>query len=37
MGARATASTIGFWEHFRIGAPLTVLTILIGVLWLGRG
>ena len=28
---------IGFWDYFRVGAPLTVLTILIGTLWLGRG
>ena len=35
--ARAQGIKLGFWEHFRIGAPLTVLTILIGVLWLGRG
>jgi len=26
--------TIGFWEYFRVGAPLTVLTILIGLWWL---
>jgi Na+/H+ antiporter NhaD/arsenite permease-like protein len=25
---------IGFWEYFKVGAPLTVLTIGIGVLWL---
>jgi len=27
---------IGFWEYFRVGAPLTVLTIAAGVLWLVR-
>jgi Na+/H+ antiporter NhaD/arsenite permease-like protein len=27
---------IGFWEYFRVGAPLTVLTIVIGTLWLMR-
>lgn len=26
---------IGFWEYFKVGAPLTVLTIAIGVLMLG--
>ena len=26
---------IGFWDYFRVGAPLTVLTIVIGTLWLG--
>jgi Na+/H+ antiporter NhaD/arsenite permease-like protein len=32
--ARGHGVTIGFWEYFRIGAPLTLLTISIGVLWL---
>src|SRR5215469_902457 len=32
--ARAWNIEIGFWEYFRVGAPLTVLTIAIGVLWL---
>jgi Na+/H+ antiporter NhaD/arsenite permease-like protein len=32
--ARARGVPIGFWEYFRIGAPLTVLTILVGVWWL---
>ena len=27
---------IGFWDYFRVGAPLTVLTILLGTLWLMR-
>ena len=26
---------IGFWEYCRLGAPLTVLTIAVGVFWLG--
>ncbi len=25
---------IGFWDYFRVGAPLTVLTLAIGTLWL---
>ncbi len=25
---------IGFWSYFRVGAPITLATILIGVLWL---
>jgi Na+/H+ antiporter NhaD/arsenite permease-like protein len=25
---------IGFWEYFKVGAPLTLLTIAAGVLWL---
>ncbi len=35
--ARAQNVEIGFWEYFRVGAPLTVLTIGIGVLWLEFG
>jgi Na+/H+ antiporter NhaD/arsenite permease-like protein len=26
--------TIGFWDYFRVGAPITVLTLLFGWLWL---
>jgi Na+/H+ antiporter NhaD/arsenite permease-like protein len=25
---------IGFWEHFRLGLPLTILTTLIGAAWI---
>jgi Na+/H+ antiporter NhaD/arsenite permease-like protein len=25
---------IGFWDHFRVGAPLTIITLVIGTLWL---
>ncbi len=25
---------IGFWDYFRVGGPLTVITLLIGTLWL---
>ena len=32
--ARAQNVEIGFWEYFKLGAPLTILTIGIGVLWL---
>jgi Na+/H+ antiporter NhaD/arsenite permease-like protein len=28
------AAKIGFWEYFRVGAPLTILTIALGVLLL---
>jgi len=33
---RAVASgvAIGFWDYFRVGAPLTVVTPKIGMLWL---
>jgi len=33
--ARRARVTITFWDHFRVGAPVTVLTIGIGV-WLLR-
>jgi Na+/H+ antiporter NhaD/arsenite permease-like protein len=26
--------TISFWDYFRVGAPLTVLTIVVGAVWL---
>ncbi len=26
--------TIGFWDYFRLGAPVTVVTIVIGAAWL---
>jgi Na+/H+ antiporter NhaD/arsenite permease-like protein len=26
--------TIGFWQYFRVGAPVTALTIVIGLWWL---
>jgi Na+/H+ antiporter NhaD/arsenite permease-like protein len=32
--ARAHGVTIGFWEYFMVGAPVTLLTLLIGVWWL---
>jgi Na+/H+ antiporter NhaD/arsenite permease-like protein len=25
---------IGFWNYFRVGAPLTIITLAIGTLWL---
>jgi Na+/H+ antiporter NhaD/arsenite permease-like protein len=35
--ARVQNVEIGFWEYFKVGAPLTVLTIGVGVLWLKFG
>ena len=35
--ARAEGVAIGFWEYFRVGAPLTVLTTLLGLWWLSMG
>ena len=32
--ARSEGVVVGFWEYFAIGAPLTVLTLVVGVLWL---
>jgi Na+/H+ antiporter NhaD/arsenite permease-like protein len=32
--AHAAGVTIGFWTYFKIGAPLTILSILFGVWWL---
>jgi Na+/H+ antiporter NhaD/arsenite permease-like protein len=32
--ARAQGVEIGFWTYFKVGAPLTALTLLIGMLWL---
>jgi Na+/H+ antiporter NhaD/arsenite permease-like protein len=26
--------TIGFWDYFRVGAPLTIITLSLGTLWL---
>ena len=33
---RAAASGVvtGFWDYFRVGAPLTVITLAIGTFWL---
>jgi Na+/H+ antiporter NhaD/arsenite permease-like protein len=27
---------ITFWDYFRVGAPLTLITLLIGTWWLAR-
>jgi Na+/H+ antiporter NhaD/arsenite permease-like protein len=32
--AAASGVTIGFWDYFRVGAPLTLITLAIGTLWL---
>jgi hypothetical protein len=32
--ARAHGVEVNFWVYFRVGAMLTVLTILFGILWL---
>ena len=32
--AQGAGITVGFWAYFKVGAPLTVLTILFGIYWL---
>ena len=32
--AAASGVAISFWDYFRIGAPLTIITLAIGMLWL---
>ncbi len=32
--AKAEGVALGFWSYFRVGAPLTIATILFGVWWL---
>jgi len=32
--ARTAHVTIGFWTYFRVGAPVTLLTLLVGAWWL---
>src|SRR5271170_4292841 len=34
--AAARGVRIGFWDYCRVGAPLTLLTLLVGTLWLWR-
>lgn len=34
-GAAAEGVKLGFWPYFRVGAPLTILSIAFGVWWLG--
>jgi Na+/H+ antiporter NhaD/arsenite permease-like protein len=32
--AAVSGVTISFWDYFRVGAPLTIVTLAIGTLWL---
>jgi len=34
QGARSQRIEIGFWAYFRVGAPVTLITIAFGVFWL---
>src|SRR6266852_1811743 len=36
LRAAASRVEISFWDHFRVGAPLTIITLAIGTLWLWR-
>ena len=36
QGAALRGVSISFWDYFKVGAPLTVLTIAVGTLWLWR-
>jgi len=32
--AAANGIVIGFWDYFKVGAPLALLTLALGTLWL---
>jgi Na+/H+ antiporter NhaD/arsenite permease-like protein len=32
--AKARGIEIGFWSYFKVGAPVTVVTILVALAWL---
>jgi Na+/H+ antiporter NhaD/arsenite permease-like protein len=34
QSAQAQGIALGFWDYFKVGAPLTLITIAVGVLWL---
>jgi Na+/H+ antiporter NhaD/arsenite permease-like protein len=34
--AAVSGVTIGFWDYFRVGAPLSIITLSTGTLWLWR-
>jgi len=34
QSAAASDVQIGFWDYFKVGAPLTALTLTFGTLWL---
>jgi len=37
MARACDGVTVDFMSYFKIGAPLTLITIIAGVLWLGTG
>jgi Na+/H+ antiporter NhaD/arsenite permease-like protein len=34
-GARRHGVTIGFWDYAKVGVPLTIVTLALGIWWLG--
>lgn len=36
QSAQGRGVVISFWDYFKVGAPLTVITIAVGILWLVR-
>ena len=32
--ARRSGTSLGFWEYLKVGVPLTLLTLLVGIAWL---
>lgn len=34
QGAAANEIEVGFWDYFRVGAPLTLLTLALGTAWM---
>jgi len=34
--AKARGVAIGFWSYFKVGAPLTLITLVLGALWMMR-
>jgi len=36
QGAARRDIRIGFWTYFAVGAPVTIITLVMGVLWLSR-
>ena len=32
--AAVSGVEIGFWDYFKVGAPLTLFTLVIGTIWL---
>ncbi|MBW6455857.1 MAG: hypothetical protein K0A98_08205 [Trueperaceae bacterium] len=35
-GARKAGVTVGFWAYLRVGLPITLITLVLGIAWLTR-